>query len=108
MHPQNEFANKNPISLNEIICQILDRAAADQDTPYFDFIKIHDQAVMNEIKKYSLDIRKIDFSKMDRQQIEDMVESVSTNLYDNISQSNLDYFRHGIKIGARLLAELVI
>lgn len=100
--------NENPISLNEIIFQILDRAAADQDAPYFDFIKIHDQAVMDEIKKYSLDIKKIDFSKMSRQQIEDTVESVSTNLYDNISQSNLDYFWHGIKMGARLLADLVI
>ena len=108
MNKQNEFANKNPISLNEIICHILDRVAADQDTPYFDFVKIHDQILMSGIKKYSMDIRKMDFSNLNSQQIEDMIESLSTNLYDDITKANMDYLRHGVKIGARLLADLVI
>lgn len=108
MYKKNEFTDKNPIALNEIIFQIWDRAAANQDAAYFDFVKIHDQAIMDEIKKYSLNIRKMDFSGMDTQQIEDVIEGVSTDLYDNISRANLDYLRHGIKIGARLLADLVI
>lgn len=108
MYTQNEDNNKNPIDLNDIIFHLWDRAAADQDAAYFDFVKIHDQAIMDEIKKYSLNIRKMDFSGMDTQQIDDVIEGVSTDLYDNISRANLDYLRHGIKIGARLLADLVI
>ncbi len=108
MHTQNESDNKNPIDLNEIIFHLWDIAAADQDTPYFDFVKIHDQILMSGIKKYSVNIRKMDFSNLNSQQIEDMIESLSTNLYDDITKTNLDYLRHGIKIGAKLLAELVI
>ena len=40
--------------------------------------------------------------------MESVIESVSTDLYDSITQANLDYLRHGIKLGARLLAELAI
>lgn len=108
MRTQDEAGSKNPIDLNEVISHIWDMAAADQDTPYFDFVKIHDQVLMSGIKKYSMNIRKMDFSDMDSRQIDDMVENVSTDLYDDITKSNLDYFRHGIKIGAKLLAELVI
>lgn len=108
MKTQNEADNKNPINLNEIIFHLWDIAAADQDTPYFDFVKIHDQILMSGIKKYSVNIRKMDFSNLNSQQIEDMIESLSTNLYDDITKTNLDYLRHGVKIGAKLLAELVI
>lgn len=108
MQTQTETDNQNPIDLNEIIFHIWDRAASDQDTPYFDFVKIHDQILMSGIKKYSVNIRKMDFTNLDNQQIEDMIESLSGNLYDDITKSNMDYFRHGIKIGARLLAELII
>ncbi len=108
MNKQNETSNRNPIDLNESIFHIWDRATADQNTPYFDFVKIHDQIFMSGIKKYSVNIRKMEFSNLDSQQIDDMVESLSTNLYDDITKANMDYFRHGIKIGAKLLAELVI
>lgn len=108
MQTQNETESKNPIDLNEIIFHLWDMAAADQDTPYFDFVKIHDQILMSGIKKYSVNIRKMDFSNLNSHQIEDMVESMSTNLYDEITKANMDYFRHGVKIGAKLLAELVI
>ena len=106
MQIQNE--NNNPINLNDIIFHLWEKAASDQDAPYFDFVKIHDQVLMSGIKKYSMDIRKMNFSNLNSQQIEDMIESVSTNLYDDITKTNLDYLRHGIKIGAKLLAELVI
>ena len=106
MQIQND--NNSPINLNEIIFHLWDKAASDQDAPYFDFVKIHDQVLMSGIKKYSMDIRKMNFSNLNSQQIEDMVESLSTNLYDDITKANMDYLRHGVKIGAKLLAELVI
>lgn len=108
MNKQIEADNKNPVNLNEIIFQILDKAAADQDTPYFDFVKIHDQILMTGIKKYSVNIRKMDFSNLDGLQTEDIIENMSTDLLDNITMANMDYLRHGVKIGAKLLAELVI
>lgn len=108
MQTKNETENKNPIDLNEIIFHLWDMVAADQDTPYFDFVKIHDQIFMSGIKKYSVNIRKMDFSNLSNQQIDNMIESMSTNLYDEITKANMDYFRHGVKIGAKLLAELVI
>lgn len=108
MQPQNEIESQNPIDLNEIIFHLWNRAAADQDTPYFDFVKIHDQVLMTGIKKYSLNIRKMDFSNLSNQQVDEMIESLSTNLYDDITKANMDYLRHGVKIGARLQAELII
>lgn len=108
MQTQNESDNKNPINLNEIIFHIWDGAAADQDAPYFDFVKIHDQILMSGIKKYSAAIGNIDFSSLDSLQKENMIENMSTDLFDSITKANMDYLRHGMKIGARLLAELVI
>lgn len=108
MQTKNDTDNKNPIDLNEIIFLIWDKAAADQDTPYFDFVKIHDQVLMSEIKKFSMDIRKMDFSNLDGLQTEDVIENVSTGLFDNITRANMDYLRHGMKIDAKLLAELII
>ncbi len=60
MHTQTD--NKNPIDLNEIIFHIWDTAASDQNAPYFDFVKVHDHILMSTIKKYSMDIRKMDFT----------------------------------------------
>ena len=108
MQTQNQTNNKNPININEIIFHIWDKAASGQDTSYFDFVKIHDQVHISAIKKYSMDIRKIDFSNLDVMQTEDVIENASTDLFDNITGANLDYFRHGIKIGARLIAELLV
>ena len=52
MQTQNETTeNKNPIDLNEIVFLFWEKAAADQDTPYFDFVKAHDQILMTKIKK---------------------------------------------------------
>lgn len=108
MHTKTELDNKNPIDLNEIIFNLWDNAATNQDTPYFNYVKIHDQLFMSEIKKFSMNIRKMDFSRFDVQTLEDTIENVSTDLYDSITKANLDYFKSGMKIGAKLLAELVI
>ena len=109
MQTQNETTeNKNPIDLNEIVFLFWEKSAADQDTPYFDFVKAHDQILMTKIKKYSNDIQKMNLEGMVPEKMESVIESVSTDLYDSITQANLDYLRHGIKLGARLLAELAI
>lgn len=108
LNTKTELDNKNPIDLNEIIFNLWDNAATNQDTPYFNYVKIHDQLFMSEIKKFSMNIRKMDFSRFDVQTLEDTIENVSTDLYDSITKANLDYFKSGMKIGAKLLAELVI
>lgn len=108
MQTQNETECKNPIDLNEIVFLFWEKAAADQDMPYFDFVKAHDQILMTKIKKYSNDIQKMNLEGMVPEKMESVIESVSTDLYDSITQANLDYLRHGIKLGARLLAELAI
>ena len=93
---QNETTeNKNPIDLNEIVFLFWDKAAADQDTPYFDFVKAHDQILMTKIKKYSNDIQKMNLEGMVPEKMESVIESVSTDLYDSITQANLDYLRQG-------------
>lgn len=108
MQTKNDANNKNPIDLKEIISIIWDKAAASQDPSYFDFMKIHDQKIMAEIQRYSVDLRKEDFKGLTEQQLEDTIEDVSTDLFDTIVQANFDYFGHGIRVGARLLLELLV
>ena len=63
---QNETTeNKNPIDLNEIVFLFWDKAAADQDTPYFwFFVKAHDQIFNDKNQKYSNDIQKMNLEGM--------------------------------------------
>lgn len=45
---------------------------------------------------------------MDDNEIEEFFEEQSINLFDAISQSNFDFLRNGTKMGAQLLADLVL
>lgn len=108
MQEQNETNNTRYINLRKIICFLWDSAASDQELSFFDFVKYHDQIIMSDIKKYSAAIGSIDFSNLDSLQKENMIESMSADLFDSITKANMDYLQHGMKIGARLLAELVI
>jgi len=64
--------------------------------------------IMNLIKKYSVEISKVDFSKIDPQNLEDAIENLSSDLRDSISVSHMDYFKHGMKVSARLATELIL
>lgn len=105
---ENDSGKRKTVDLNQIIFLLLDKAAADPEPSYFDFAKYHDHVIMAEIKKYSSDIRKTDFSGMDSQQKEAVIESMAAGLFDSIAAANMDYLRHGFKTGAKLLAELII
>lgn len=96
------------IDLDQIVCLILDKAVANPKLSNFDFTKKHDNNVMTQIKKYSLGIKDKDLSQMNDPQLEEMVEESSAELFDSIVQANFDYYKHGMKAGARLLLELII
>lgn len=108
MHRQSENGSTGPFGLNKLIQFFWEKAASSQEPEYFDFVKIHDRIIMSEIKKYSACIRKMDSSDSGAVLSEDTVENMSADLFDSITAANMDYLRHGMKIGARLLAELVI
>ncbi len=108
MNEQNK--DKNPeriITLEEIVDLIMDKSASEHK-PFFDFIRYNDQLIMTLIKKFSVEISKVDFSKTDPQSLEDTIENLSSDLCDSISDSHMDYFKNGMKVGARLIAELII
>ncbi len=108
MNEQNK--DKNPeriITLEEIVDLIMDKSSSEHK-PFFDFIRYNDHILMTLIKKYSVEISKVDFSKTDPQSLEDTIENLSSDLCDSISDSHMDYFKHGMKLGARLVTELII
>ncbi len=108
MNEQNKYKNQERvIALEEIVDLIMDKSASEHK-PFFDFIRYNDQLIMNLIKKYSMEISKADFSKIDPQSQEDAIENFSSDLCDSISDSHMDYFKHGMKVGARLITELIL
>lgn len=108
MHWKNENGSTGPFDLNKLIMLLWEKAASSKEPAYFDFVKIHDRIIMSEIKKYSACIRKTDISDYGTVLPEETVESMSADLFDSITAANLDYLRHGMMIGGRLLAELVL
>lgn len=49
-----------------------------------------------------------DFSGLDKLQIEHLIEEASTDLKDAVTAANFDYLRGGMKLGVRLLFELMV
>ena len=98
---------KNAVSLDQIVDLIFNNAAEAQAPSEFDFLKINDRRIMSEIRKYTSEIRNTDFEKEDIQTLDDMVEKLATGMTDTILCVNLDYFKQGMKFGARLLMELI-
>lgn len=99
--------NSNIVSLDQIINLIVDNAELCPEPSSFAYTKSHDQIIMSEIKKYSRNISGAGIESMEWQELEDTVESMSEKLFDFISAANLDYLKHGMKFGARLLMELI-
>lgn len=97
---------KGAVTLDQIIELIFDNAAEGRKPSDFDFIKTNDSRIMDEIRKYTLEARKADLDKADAQSLEYMVEELATGLTDTFLLVNLDYFKQGMKFGAKLLMEL--
>lgn len=96
------------IDLDMILVLICDLVGTFTKNPKFDFLKVHDTKIMTELKNYSICIKNKNFSDMDDNEIEEFFEEQSINLFDAISQSNFDFLRNGTKMGAQLLADLVL
>lgn len=101
-------ANNNAVSLNKIINMMLDDTETGQRPSQSDYIKSNDQIIMSEIKKYSQDISNAGLADKSGNEYEEMIERMSESLFDAVSTANLDYLQHGMKLGAKLLLELLI
>ena len=97
---------KNAVSLDQIVDLIFNNAAEEQAPSDFDFLKTNDRRIMEEIRTYTSEIRNTDFDKEAIRTLDDMVEELATELTDTILCVNLDFFKQGMKFGARLLLEL--
>lgn len=49
-----------------------------------------------------------DFLNLDEFQVESMIEEIAINLTDAITKANFDYFKNGMKLGIRMLFELMV
>ena len=85
----------------------LKKKAESQDKSYFDFIKTHDSSILTQIKKYTPEVKDRDFSKLDEVQTEFMIEELVIDLTDTITRANFKYLKSGMKLGVRMLFELM-
>lgn len=95
------------VSLDDILAMLIDEEAENPEKSYFDFIKTHDSSILTQIKKYTMEVKDKDFSKLDEIQAEYMVEETATDLSDAVTKANFDYLKNGMKLGIRLLLDLM-
>ena len=95
--------NSRMVNLDDILDLIIGRESENQEKSYFGFIKI-----LTKIKEYTMDMKEKDFSGLDKLQIEHLIEEASTDLKDAVTAANFDYLRGGMKLGVRLLFELMV
>lgn len=96
----------NAVSLDRIIDMVLENAESDQQEQ-FDYMKHFDQKFMEEIKKYSHAIRNPKLDKTTPKQLEAVIENQSSDLHDVMSDAGIAYLKHGMKLGARVVFELL-
>ncbi len=92
--------------MDRIIELVFDNAASGPEPSDFGFIRADDRKIMDEIKKYTKDVKKAGPDRTAGQSLEEMAEELSAGLLDTVMEANHDYFKHGMKFGARLLLEL--
>ena len=100
--------NGRMVSLDDVLAMLIDKEAENPEKSYFDFIKVHDSNILAQIKKYTADIKEKDLSALGREQMEYMIEETATGITDAVVKANFDYLKHGMKLGARLLFELMV
>lgn len=93
-------------TMDRIIDLVFDDAASGREPSDFGFIRANDRKIMDEIKKYTKDVKKAGPDRTAGQSLEETAEELSAGLLDTVMEANHDYFRHGMKFGARLLLEL--
>lgn len=100
--------NSRMVSLDDILDLIIGRESENQEKSYFGFIKTNDSNILTKIKEYTMNMKEKDFSGLDKLQIEHLIEEASTDLKDAVTSANFDYLRGGMKLGVRLLFELMV
>ena len=99
--------NGKAVSLDQIIDLFMDNVESDPKNKWFAFVRTHDRNVMSEIKNYSKYIRSPKFDNISEQELECVAENQSSKLIDAVYLANIEYLKNGMKLGARLLAELL-
>ena len=99
--------NRKAVSLDQIIDLFMDNVESDPKNKRFAFVRTHDRNVMEEIKNYSRHIRKPEFDNISDQELECVAENQSSRLIDTVYLANIEYLKNGMKLGARLLADLL-
>lgn len=95
------------VSLDRIIDLIFDSAADSREPSEFDFIKRNDSRIMTETKKYAQAVRNAEPDGTDAWSFDCMAEELAAGLTDTLMLVNLNYFKQGMKFGARVLSELI-
>lgn len=96
------------ISLDDILTMLINKEAENPEKSYFDFIKTHDSSILTQVKKYTLEVKEKDFSKFDEIQTESMIEESAVDLTDAVTKANFEYLKSGMKLGVRMLFELMV
>lgn len=96
------------ISLDDILTMLINKEAENPEKSYFDFIKTHDSNILTQVKKYTLEVKEKDFSKLDEIQTESMIEESAEDLTDAVTKANFEYLKSGMKLGVRMLFELMV
>ena len=104
----DEADSSRMINLDDILAMLIDKDAESQSKSYFDFIKTHDSSILTQIKKYTAEVKDRDFSKLDEVQTEFMIEELVIDLTDTITRANFKYLKSGMKLGVRMLFELMV
>lgn len=94
-------------SLDDILDLIIDSETETQEKSYFDFVKAHDVAILKKLKKYTMEIKDMDFSSLDDVQMGDAIEETASEVIDAVTAAYLDCIKHGLKFGIRLLFDLM-
>lgn len=94
---------ESSVSLDRIVDMVLDNIEVGQQFAF----KCHEQKFMDEIRKYTHDIRVLEFGNMSRQEQDEVVESQSSDLHETMSGACIACLKHGMKLGAELILELL-
>ena len=103
----DEADSSRMINLDDILAMLIDKDAESQSKSYFDFIKTHDSSILTQIKKYTADIKEKDLSDLNEFQKETLIEETATGITDAVVKANFAYLKSGMKLGVRMLFELM-
>lgn len=96
------------VDLDMVLATLCDVIGAASKDSKFNFMKVHDHRIMVQIKKYSRCIRDKNFTDMNDDQTEQFYEEESAHILDAVSAANFDFFSNGVRLGAQLLAEMLL